>query len=405
MSDAMWYIKGTFYEVPTTHINFFLDNYKLFGFTRQEKEEMCVKMGLPKNVTSCPEQSDSRTDLLIDVLKKGAIRIRFYGTETSVQTYSHKNKMNMRELKNCVIDGLGKCFGHILTVMDCFGWGMELNDMGWGDQIEDFISSSAHKPKYKCVFSSGKVFQSDGRNRNEKNLETLLSHGNIADCIVNGRYVSIGKLIESNIRLYDLLKGKHAEKGYCIVSACRGTDSDDPKDVESNRLENKRRTKQLASDIKNAGYSYMPVYGGYIEDENGEVLEASFVIFNYDNRGNSGDFNDLMSFAISMCGKYNQDSVLICEPGKVPAYYDRNGKVVSEPSKSSDKVKINDRNEPYFTKLKDKSKRFTYDIAFPEDDELTSSLARVLSGYDYLRRKPQTYSERHRRWYCGEVFI
>lgn len=234
-------------------------------------------------------------------------------------------------------------------------------------------------------------------NRNEKSLNTVFSAGNINDCIVNERFVSIGKLIESNIRLYDLIKGKHAEKGYCIVSACRG---------DKTRIENNARTKQLAADIKSAGYSYMPVYGGYIEDDNGEVLEASFVIFNYDNRGNSGDFNNLKSFAIDMCSKYDQDSVLICEPGNVPTYYNRNGQVVSDPSKSSDKVKVNDKNEPYFTKFKNKSKQFTYDIAFPdEDDELTSSLARILSGYDYLRKRPVTYGERHRRWSYGEVFV
>ena len=72
----------------------------------------------------------------------------------------------------------------------------------------------------------------------------------------------------------------------------------------------------------------------------------------------------------------------------------------------SPSIKVNDKNEPYFTKFKNKSKQFTYDIAFPdEDDELTSSLAHILSGYDYLRKRPMTYGERHRRWSYGEVFV
>lgn len=183
------------------------------------------------------------------------------------------------------------------------------------------------------------------------------------------------------------------KKGYGIISACRG-------DVEDNKL----RTKNLAIDIKNAGYSYMPVYGGYIEDDNGEVLEASFVVFNYDRTGKSGDFENLKSFLIDMCGKYNQDAVLICEPNGIPTYYDKLGNVSSAPDKSSRNVKVNDKNSPYFTKFK--NKKFTYDIAFPEgDDELTSSLVRILSTYDYLRNGPQTFSERHRRWWHGEIML
>lgn len=232
--------------------------------------------------------------------------------------------------------------------------------------------------------------------RNDRSINQIFS-STISECIVNEKYISIGRMIESNIRLYDLIKGKHAEKGYCIVSACRG---------DKTHAENNARTKDLARTIKDAGYSYMPVYGGYIEDDSGEVLEASFVIFNYDNRGNSGDFEDLKSFAIEMCGKYNQDSVLVCEPGSVPTYYDRNGNIVSAPEHSSNNVKINDKSEPYFTELKNKGHRFTYDIGFPdEDDSLTSSLAKVLSGYDYLRCRPTSYGERHRRWSYGEVFV
>lgn len=218
----------------------------------------------------------------------------------------------------------------------------------------------------------------------------------VPDYIVNEKYISIPKLIESNIKLYNLLKGKHAEKGYGIVSACRGDET---------RSSNNQRTKQLAADIKSAGYSYMPVYGGYIEDDNGEVLEASFVVFNYDNRGNSGDFENLKEFLIDMCGKYNQDSVLVCEPEDVPKYYDRNGNVVSDPDNSSRNTKVNDKSQSYFTQMKNKSGRFTYDIGFPEADDLTSSLVRIISSYDYLRCKPATYGERYRRWWYGEVFV
>ena len=37
-SNAMWYKNGNFYEVPTTHIDFFLQNPELLGFTQTRRE-------------------------------------------------------------------------------------------------------------------------------------------------------------------------------------------------------------------------------------------------------------------------------------------------------------------------------------------------------------------------------
>lgn len=150
-TSGMWYKDGTFYELDNTHVNFFLRNPELLGFTQEEKEEMCVANGLPADAVECNDSSQQRVDILLEVLKRGAIRIRFYGGKTSVQCYDHNNKKSFRELKNCILDGYGKCFGNIITVMDCFGWGEMINDMGWGTQIKDFVASSTHKPNWNYI--------------------------------------------------------------------------------------------------------------------------------------------------------------------------------------------------------------------------------------------------------------
>lgn len=155
-TTGMWYKNGTFYELNDTHVNFFLQNPELLGFSQKEKEEMCIANGLPADATRCDEQSQERVDIVLEALKRGAVRIRFYGGKTSVQCYDRNNKHCLDELKNCVLDGYGKCFGSIVTVMDCFGWGETLNDMGWGPQIKDFLASSKHKPMYRYV---GNVFE------------------------------------------------------------------------------------------------------------------------------------------------------------------------------------------------------------------------------------------------------
>ena len=89
-SCALWYKDGTFFDVETTHVNFFLNHPDLLGFTQEEKEALCVKNSLAADATFCPEPSEQRDNIVLEVLKRGAIRIRFYGGQTSVQCYDQE---------------------------------------------------------------------------------------------------------------------------------------------------------------------------------------------------------------------------------------------------------------------------------------------------------------------------
>ena len=116
----------------------------MLGFSQKEKEALCVKNGLAADSTFCPEPSLQRDNLVLAVLKRGAVRIRFYGGQTSVQCYDHNNVLCFTQLKNCVAGGMGKCFGNFLTVKDTLGWGMDLNNIGWGNQIDDFLKEKRY---------------------------------------------------------------------------------------------------------------------------------------------------------------------------------------------------------------------------------------------------------------------
>ena len=59
---------------------------------------LCMKNGLAADANFCPEPSEQRDNLVLEVLKRG-----------------------------------------FLTVKDTLGWGMDLNNIGWGNQIKDFI--------------------------------------------------------------------------------------------------------------------------------------------------------------------------------------------------------------------------------------------------------------------------
>lgn len=139
---------------------------------------------------------------------------------------------------------------------------------------------------------------------------------------------------------------KHGANGVINISACRTKNSDE---------ENKTNSQSLLNDIKQFGFSYLPSYGGYRNIEVGEEadFEPSFIVFNYKSGGGEGNWDRLYKFALEMCGKYDQDSVLIKASGKNPIYVDRNGNKCNK--KETDKVFKNDPKQEYFTSLKDKN--------------------------------------------------
>ena len=159
------------------------------------------------------------------------------------------------------------------------------------------------------------------------------------------------------------------------------------------RHRNARADKELLRDIKAAGYSYTPVYGGYhggngVEDS----YEPSYVVYNYKKGSdNPGDFYELERFAIEMCRKYKQESVYVQEPDSAPKYLDGEGNQVN--MFSSKDFKLNRDQEKYYTTTKrDRSnpQRFTADIVFENM---------------YIPLRPGTYNERMRRDLSGEYIL
>lgn len=169
----------------------------------------------------------------------------------------------------------------------------------------------------------------------------------------------------------DRVLKKHGDNGMINISANR---SDKPQE------ENDKQTKELINDLKQSGYSYLPTYGGYrgtdgIEDD----YEPSFVVFNYDSKGNPKDFEELKKFALYLCGKYNQDSVLIKAPEEAPVYLNKDGKKVN-----SDETKQYWKNDPskqFFTSFKSKD-----DV----DNEIKAKLLGKYKSYCNHNNIPKT---------------
>lgn len=195
---------------------------------------------------------------------------------------------------------------------------------------------------------------------------------------------------------------RHSKDGYVIVSPCRGgddfnLDTNNPQQKERLNQINRKRIKELIDIIKSSGYSYTPVYGGFIEnkgtDSEENVYERSFVIYNRYKDGSVGNFDDLRKFAIELANKYNQDSVLVKSPEGNPEYIKKDGSV--DFGFDGD-VAFNDLTQEYFTDLHKNTQKTMKDGSKPTRFSFLES---------YINPAPQCYGERIKRSHIGEVFL
>ncbi|MDR0571272.1 MAG: hypothetical protein LBG48_00305 [Rickettsiales bacterium] len=96
---------------------------------------------------------------------------------------------------------------------------------------------------------------------------------------------------------------------------------------------NEKRNKELEKDLQNLHYGYLKVEGSYFNEDDIEEVENSFVAFNVDyskedkkdpDRINSEKFKNKM---LNLCGKYNQESILLTAPITVNSVISGNAKV------------------------------------------------------------------------------
>lgn len=207
---------------------------------------------------------------------------------------------------------------------------------------------------------------------------------------------NFGKPISLNETNAQRLINRHTENGYAIISACRGADyfgfdKSIPNDRRQWNEVNNERTRELVRLVQENGFTYTPSFGGFNED--GErVYEKSVIV--YPNKKNGErDFEGLFNFAIAMCKRYDQMSVLIKAPYDVPKYYTQDGNVDME---FSNDMKFNDIAQEYFT-----------DLHKNTDTKISpnSKPTRFTFLECYIGAKPQGYSERVKRDYCGEKFV
>lgn len=208
------------------------------------------------------------------------------------------------------------------------------------DEIKKQLKEQFRVLHHQCINESDDVMKRFYRIESNKNAPVLLEK------------ITLNRIID-----------KHGNNGFISISANR---SDKPQE------ENDANTQQLIRDIKQNNFGYLPVYGGYRNTETGEEAEyePSFIVFNFDSNGKPRNFEDLKNFAIAMCGKYNQDCVLIKAPNKNAIYVNDKGEKVND--KETSTVWKNDATKPFFTSIKDENS---------VNDEITAKISHAYKQY------------------------
>lgn len=187
------------------------------------------------------------------------------------------------------------------------------------------------------------------------------------------------------------LMSKTMKDGFVAISACRHDWSDDK---EENEIINDEKTNELLKKIRDAGYSYKRVDGGFIENQGTEqqtdVNEATFLIYAHKRGGEAADFSELKEFALELCNEYNQDSVLVCPPGENPVYLNKAGELDGEFSKDTIETdglvdegdgKYSKKEMPYYTQFeKDYGDETFYDKKHGKMSKVRNRFAYVMES-------------------------
>lgn len=232
----------------------------------------------------------------------------------------------------------------------------------------------------------------------KRTMELMESIGNKPNNFlkeVYGRAIANNQnLVVLNEMTMERLLGKHFNKGLCIVSASRVK--------ENTAEENNKYTREMYQAIIDSPYSFIPVFGGFIETtDNGEKLPAKYeksaIILNYDKKGNEMDFDEMKAFAMSLGTKYKQDSILVKAPNDNPKYILTSNNIGEVDYEFSGDVKINDLTQEYFTSFI-KSLNMS-----PNQDERRKT--RFSFTEMYINPTFTTLNEGHSRKLKGEIVI
>lgn len=227
----------------------------------------------------------------------------------------------------------------------------------------------------------------DGWRRiDEASLNRIMEHGKHGFLIVSSQ--------RSGLETYDKNPSLSLSKEFEEWANANNAAKDEESANAFLKKRNADAEKYLNSSIKESGYAYSPVNGGYHykgdPGNTGDTYEISYIVYNHKRNGTEdyADFDILFKLGLEWCKELKQESIYVQFPDAAPHYYNAEGEVCD--SHSSKNFKFNRDGEEYFTTTKRKSsnpQKFTADIRFE----------------NLYRRGLSERMERMRRTQSGEV--
>jgi len=204
----------------------------------------------------------------------------------------------------------------------------------------------------------------------------------------------------------------YGKKGYIIITSDRsceaekGQNCSEEEVIDQDKV-NAENMKQLQSEIRSAGYGYLPALGGYKEDlidpetkkpardEEGEIIkvdterpENSIIVMARPEKGR--DHEELKQYGMELTDKYSQDSFFYKPPNNEDegAYWITSDGTIDM---SFEKFTANDLKQEFYTQMsRGPRHRFT---AIDENREMVFR----------VRTSPTSTAEARRRY--GEIFL
>lgn len=137
-------------------------------------------------------------------------------------------------------------------------------------------------------------------------------------------------------------------------------------------VDNKEDERNLLNDIRDRHYTFTPIFGRCVDENEKVSYSTSYIIYNYKLQAGIDMFCDLVEFAIEMCNKYNQKVIFAYQHSRKRCLYDREGNQL--PLEEAERV-FNRPQERFFLTIRRKNHYST--------DEFTADFANVLRSYKY----------------------
>lgn len=166
-------------------------------------------------------------------------------------------------------------------------------------------------------------------------------------------------------------------------------------------VDNKEDERNLLYDIRDRHYTFTPIFGRCVDEDEKVSYSTSYIIYNYKHQAGIDMFCDLVEFAIEMCNEYNQKAIFAYQHSRKRCLYDREGNQL--PLEEAERV-FNRPQERFFLTIRRRihcrtefTADFTNVLRLYKYTSINALLVRRLAGERYFTDLDSEYERTEER--------